>query len=340
MQYFQLSESTSTLSGLANAVGDRNVDAILTANEIKRTPRVREAFEARCQAAMAVSKPVTYQAKINILNTMTGDADVFEYACLMSEDAWRLYSVLNTFPGMLRIPESIVLPSSTSILGGTDEKVGTNTYVKVMDSLKEVPHTLDAAIFNTYSTTAKNLVSTTSSSRSTTNMYSMFNLPWGKITLYSALSDESIDFPVYPEELSDGRKANFTTMPNIIYQYEPWYMYESSGPRTVNYTFHFHRDMWTGDHRDGKANELVRFCEACCYPDYNGSAVNATTVTLYINGQKHIHGIMTEARPKWSGPIGLDGFYLECELEISITEVSETPLSYSSVRKKGIIGDK
>ena len=340
MQYFLLSDSTSTLSGLANAVGDRNVDAILTANEVPRTPRVKEAFEARCQAAMEVSKPVSYQVKINILNTMTGDADVFEYASLMSEDAWRLYSVLNTFPGMLRIPESITLPSSTSILGGNDAKVGTNTYVKVMDSLKSEPHTVDAAIFNTYSAVSKDTVMSQSNRSSKTNMYSMFNLPWGKITLYSSLSDESIDFPVYPEELSDGRKANYTTMPNTIYQYEPWYIYESSGPRTMTYTFHFHRDMWTGDHRDGKANELIRFCEACLYPDYNGSAVNATQVTLYINGQKHIHGIMTEVRPKWSGPIGLDGFYLECELELSITEVSEIPLNYQSVRKKGIIGDK
>lgn len=338
MQYFLLSKITSTLSGLAAAVGDRNVDSILTANELKRTPRIGDAFSRRCQEAMEISKPVSFQSKINYLNTMTGDADVFEHAAMMSDDAWRLYSVLNTFPGMLKIPESIVLPSSTSILGGTGDKVGTNIYVKVMDSLKTYPHKVDEAIFNTYSTSAKSLTSA-HSSEPPTNMYSMFNLPWGKITLYSSLSDDSIDFPVYPEELSDGRQANFAQMPNTIYQYEPWYTYESSGPRTVTYTFHFHRDMWTGNHLDGKASQLIRFCEACCYPDYNGSAVNVTSVTLYINGQKHIHGIMKEVQPKWSGPIGLDGFYLECTLELTIVEVSEIPLNYYSVRNKGIIGD-
>ena len=338
MQYLQISETT-TLTQLANMVGDRNVDAILTANSLKRTPNVGKAFAKLTERAMAISKPVSWEIKTNVLNTMTGDDDVFEYASTMSENAWRIYSVLDTFPGMLKIPESVVLPSSTSVLGGTDAKVGTNTYVKVMDSLKSESHTIDPAIFNTYSTISKDIVMTDRREGNKVDLYSMFKLPWGKITLYSSLSDETIDFPVYPEELSDGRKANFTTMPDTLYQYEPWYTYQSSGPRQMTYTFHFHRDMWTGNHLDGKANELVRFCEACCYPNYNGSAVNVTAVTLYINGQKHIHGIMTEVRPKWSGPIGRDGWYLECELEISITEVSEVPLSYQSMRQKGIIGD-
>lgn len=339
MQYLQISEST-TLTQLADIVGDRNVDAILSANELTRTPKIGEAFKAKCDAAMEISKPVSWQSKVNILNTMTGDADVFEYASTMSENSWRLFSVLNTFPGMLRIPESVVLPSSTSILGGDGTKIGTNTYVKVMRALQTVPHTVDAAIFNNYSTISKDTVMNPKPEGNKVDMYSMFKLPWGKITLYSSLSDESIDFPVYPEELSDGRKASYGTMPDVLYQYEPWYTYQSSGPRTMTYTFHFHRDMWTGNHLDGKANELIRFCEACCYPDYNGSAVHTTSVTLYINGQKHIHGIMTEVRPKWSGPIGLDGFYLDCELELSITEVSEIPLNYRSIRSKGIIGDK
>ena len=96
--------------------------------------------------------------------------------------------------------------------------------------------------------------------------------------------------------------------------------------------------MWSGDHRDGKANELIRFCEACCYPEYNGSAVNTSTVTLIIAGKPLIRGVMTDVSTTWSGPIGLDGYYLECELRISITEVSDKPLNYSYVKSREIIG--
>ena len=41
---------------------------------------------------------------------------------------------------------------------------------------------------------------------------------------------------------------------------------------------------------------------------------------------------------KWDGPIGLDGWYLHCELQISITEVSTSPLNYSVVKQKPLIG--
>ena len=147
-----------------------------------------------------------------------------------------------------------------------------------------------------------------------------------------------MDFPVYPEELSESTLANYTQMPELLYQYEPWQLYQSSGPRSITFTFHFHRDMWTGDHRDGKANQLIRFCEANCFPEYNGSAVNIPIATMYIKGQAFISGVVTEVTKEWSGPLGLDGFYLECTLGISITEIAPQPLNYSTVRRLPLIG--
>ena len=75
-----------------------------------------------------------------------------------------------------------------------------------------------------------------------------------------------------------------------------------------------------------------------CYPYYNGSAVNTSIVTIYVKGKSLITGVLTEASDDWSGPIGLDGWYLECTLKLSITEVSVQPLSYSTMRNKGLIG--
>ena len=223
---------------------------------------------------------------------------------------------------------------------GNGESVPSDIYNKVMKCLKNQT-TINPSIFNGYNavvSVASVGLTTNTAARGSDTTFQWFKLPWGMVTLHSSLDDSTIDFPVYPEELSDARKANFTQMPEQLYQYEPWQLYQSSGPREHTYNFHFHRDIWTGDHRDGKANELIRACEANCYPEFNGSAVNVSTVTLYIAGQPLISGVMTNVTVDWSGPLGLDDWYLECKLGITITEVSKDPLNFQTVKNKGLIG--
>ena len=99
-----------------------------------------------------------------------------------------------------------------------------------------------------------------------------------------------------------------------------------------------HRDMWSGDHSDGKANELIRFCEACCYPRFNGAAVNSGTVTLYIKGQPLISGIIEDVTVHWDGPILQDGWYGHFTLEITITEIASRALNYDVVKSMPLIG--
>lgn len=337
MQFLKISEKT-TLSDLVKKVGSRNVETILAKNNLKRTPNIGAALkELNDNIKSTVSSNVPWQKKSSVLNTFTQDSDIFEEACVLGEQDWKVLSNLGTFPGMLKIPETIKLPDDDDIIGN-GVGVKTAIYKHVMNSLKTPPNTIDMSVFSTYSSTRDlSIVDAVSRSTNGSTFDQWFKLPWGDIRLYSSLDDSSIDFPVYPEEMSDSRAANYTEMPDMLYQYEPWPVYQSSGPRNNSYTFKMHRDMWTGDHRDGKCNELVRFCEACCYPEYNGSAVNVTTVTLYIKGQPLISGILRKVDTRWGGPIGLDGFYLECELSIEIQEVSDTPLSYATVKQKGLI---
>jgi hypothetical protein len=194
-------------------------------------------------------------------------------------------------------------------------------------------------VFNEYNSSLPVNFSSSKSYGSSSNVLQFFNIPWGEVTLYDSLSGESVDFPVYPEEPGDGRKATYTQMPDTLYQYEPFYLYQSSGPRSCQYSFTFHRDMWTGNHKDGMANKLIRFCESCLYPKYNGSAVNTSIVTLYIHGDALIRGILTSVNKSWSGPILQDGWYGVCKLEIEISEVSSDPLTFDTVRSmKSIIG--
>lgn len=334
MQYISINKDT-TLVDLADRVGDRNVETFLAINGLTRSPNVGEQFSIMVENILSTGSTVDWQRKSTILNKFSGDSDIFEKAALLDSNSWKVLDALETFPNRLKVPETITLPSASDILGN-GQGVDSRVYENAMNSLANEPHTIDPGIFNQYST-IQNTQITGSVSQTSTNT-TLFNLPWGDITLYSSLAGDSIDIPVYPEELEDSVKANYTTMPDLLYQYEPWYVYQSSGPRSNSYTFHMHRDMWTGDHRDGKANELIRFCQAACYPEYSGSAVYSDTVTLYVKGSALITGILTAVNVKWSGPIGLDGYYLDFELVLDITEVSEQALSNSVVRAKSLIG--
>lgn len=327
---------TMTLSQLSNRVSHDNVGPILAANGLSWGPNVGSALTAACNAAVrSATSSVSWEQQYTMLNQITQDSDIFEYACLMSDSAWQTYASIGTFPGMLSIPSTVTISSGSDTLGN-GMPVANTVYNSVMSRLLVEPHTIDISAFNEYSSAGAAQAATYGDPGS--EIFNSFHIPWGEVTLWSSIDNDHVDFPVYPETIDDGVKAEYTTMPDMIYQFEPWYLYKSSGPRTPKYSFHFHRDMWTGDHRDGKANQLVRFCQAQCYPDYRGSAVVAPTVALYVAGDKLINGVVTDVSVSWTGPIGLDGWYLDCTLEISITEVATEPLNYAVVKNKPLIG--
>lgn len=336
MQYLKMTKDL-TLSALSNIVGERNVDTVLNANSMERSVNVGKAFYDRIKE-MAAGTEVDYQKKLNILNQFVGDSDLYEKAALGSEDDWQALAQYSCFTDAIKIPIEVKLPPSTGVLGN-GEPVSDSIYRRCTNSLLE-EHEIPSSIFSDYNTSyAGNYVGVTDDGRVFMGEpFQWFNLPWGEIALYSSISQELVYFPVYPEGFDDGRSANYEEMPEMLYQYEPWKVYKSSGPRELSFTFTFHRDMWTGDHRDGNANDLIRACEANCYPEYDGSLVNVPIVTLYLHGRNFITGVMTNCTANWDKPIGLDGYYLMCKLSFTITEISPEPLDYHTVRQKGLIG--
>lgn len=335
MQFLKISDNMS-LSELSDAVGSRNVDSVLNLNSLSRSPNIGKQFSKLVNDTMSNTNGVPPQRKATILNTLTSEADVFETAALQSNSDWKVLDSLGTMPGMLRIPDSITLPDSVSMLGGTNNPIAKNIREIAVKSMNDTGY-VDPSIFNEYSSRRSSQIMDTTT---VSNPIQWFKLPWGEISLFSSLSGNSIDFPVYPKGFDDGVHANYDTMPDLIYQYEPWQIYKGSGPRTVTYEFDIHRDMWSGDHRDGKCNELIRFCQANCYPKFQGASVQTATVSLYIAGEKHITGIMTDVKVAWDeeSPIGLDGFYLHLNLSLTITEVSDEALTYETIQQKGLIG--
>ena len=224
MQFLEINNKT-TLSQLNNRIGTRNVDSVLQYNNLQRVPNIGQAFADMSSLNAqnytevdnngVVSHEVSYNRKINILNTLTTDEDVFEAASLQNSEGWKLLSVVGTMPNYLRIPSTLILADGADILGGTGVSINKTVYYKAMQYLNR-NEDVDPVIYNTYSERRGTSI--------TGNVYTpmalqWFKIPWGEITLYSSLNNSSVDFPVYPETYDDERQANYDTMPDLLYQY-------------------------------------------------------------------------------------------------------------------------
>lgn len=335
MQYVQIKQNT-TLNDLRNIVGTSNLESVLAVNSLTRSPNIGAAVIARSNEIIRAAKDVTIDFKKSALSRASQDSDVFETLALSSESGWKVYQATDALEGTLKVPDGISIPYSQNIIGDS-VRVPKSIFSQVLADISNPPHSINPEIFTAYYRRPGPKISE-SVQYNYSNMFQYFKIPWGQMSIYSSIAKEAKDFPVYPEEVADGVKANYQTMPEIIYQYEPWQLYTSSGPRSNSYTFKMHRDMWTGDHRDGKCNELIRFCMANCYPEYNGSAVNSSTVSLYMNGQLLIQGVLTDVSVTWDGPLGLDSYYLVCTVRLNIIEVSPQPLDFWTMRAKPLIG--
>ena len=339
MQFLKIDEET-TLDDLSSVVGYDNVEAVLVLNGIKRTPEVGKALKRRTEEAKSIEIADTpekiLQKKVSIMNDCAKDAEVFETAAMLDDTGWNIFAYTGTFEGALKIPDYMTLPKNDTVIGN-ERTVNKYEYDSIMYSIEH-----GEKAWNNFEGFQQYVAGTLANINKNTGVeaFNWFKLPIGDVTMYSSLAGESIDFPCYPSEFTDGVTATYDTMPDMLYQYEPWQIYKSSGPRKCTFTFDIHRDMWSGNHEDGECNRLIRFCEANCYPEYNGAAVNTAMVTMYIKGQALITGILTDVTPNWDtdSPIGHDGFYLHLKLSLSITEVSQSRLNYSAVRSKGLIG--
>ena len=355
MQYLTISNN-DTLQSLSKIVGRQNVELVLAENSLERVPKVGRQYKENYDAFVSeYHDDVTPSRKAALLNTLTDNEEVFEKACLMDDTEWKFFSEYQSFQDAIKVPVSVNLPYSTRVIGSnigngvvqvgsnvglsTTSGVDAEVYSSVMKSLRD-NDTIDPSIFNRVNSQPP---ASLTGGRGTLRQQARvpqyaYNLPWGKVIIYSSVLDQSIDIPAYPEEMETERSANYTAMPDIIYQYEPWIVYQSSGPRTQTIDFHLHRDLWSGDHRDGRANALIRFCEANTFPKYSGSNVVSSIVKIFIAGKLFISGVLTRTRVSWSGPLGLDNWYLEFKLSLTIQEVSEFALNINSVSQLGLIG--
>ena len=334
---FLMIDKNLTLRQLSSYVGSQQANSVLNLNGLKRQRDLYNQYKRKCDDIVKSAENVSWKRKSEILNLFSTDSDVFEYAAVQDEDGWKVLSSAMSFRDAIAVPETVEIVQYDDVLGNR-KAVASDVYKSVMTSL-ELTGEINTSLFNDFSTIKPSTARYGSSSnRSVNGLFQAFRIPWGDIKFYSQLSDESVDIPAYPESLKQSRPATYSNMPDMLYQYEPWYMYSSSGPREVTFDFHLHRQMWTGDETDGKANEMIRFIEASTFPRYQGSNVNSDICTLYIKGAAYIRGIVTNVEVEWLGPIGSDGFYLEFNLSISFSEVSSKALNYDVVKSMPLLG--
>ena len=151
MKYVPISENT-TLSDLINIVGERNIDYILQANGLIRSVKIGKQLLDRTAYLADVDFATNAQTKLNVLNSLVADSDVYEKAALGDDRDWYSLAKYGTFYNYIKIPDEISIPASSGILGN-GEPISNDLYEQCVDSLLgkrpyTEPNTIDPIIFN------------------------------------------------------------------------------------------------------------------------------------------------------------------------------------------------
>ena len=163
--------------------------------------------------------------------------------------------------------------------------------------------------------------------------------------LYISHLDEGYQYwmlPGYPEKVSD----NTFIDNNALGRSAPVYTFSSSGPRTVQISLTFHRDMFeeinqvSGANRftsgDDMAEQFIHAIQAIAVPKYNLSnkAIEPPLVAIRLGREVFIKGIVSGGvSVSYGKPILDNEKYAIIEISFTVSEVD--PYDASTVFKNG-----
>lgn len=168
--------------------------------------------------------------------------------------------------------------------------------------------------------------------------------------LYISHLDEDYQYwmlPGYPEEVADSMNSTFGST-TALGRSAPVYTYSSSGPRTVQISLEFHRDMFEeinmqakgGVHRfdsgDDMADSFIKAIQSIAVPKYNLSnkAIEPPLVAIRLGREVFIKGIVDGGiRVGYKKPILSDEKYAIINISFTVAEVD--PYDSSTVFKNG-----
>jgi hypothetical protein len=149
--------------------------------------------------------------------------------------------------------------------------------------------------------------------------------------------------PCYPDSVSDSMGSNFTQS-NTLGRSAPIFTFGYSGPRTVNITLRFHRDMFEEEgfsnvipkEGEDKAESFIHALQAIAVPRYNLSnkAIEPPLISLRLGSEVFIKGVVTSSiNVTFSKPILVNEKYANIEISFSVSEVD--PYDASTVFENG-----
>ena len=166
--------------------------------------------------------------------------------------------------------------------------------------------------------------------------------------LYISHLDEEFQFwqlPCTPETISDSMASTFNET-SALGRSAPVFTYSKSGPRTVQVSLKFHRDMMdvlnAGTSNvalklgDDYVDALIKALQAIALPRYNLSnkAVEPPLVALRLSQEVFIKGVVTSAIGlEYALPILSNGKYAQVSISFTVSEVD--PYDATTVFQNG-----
>lgn len=167
--------------------------------------------------------------------------------------------------------------------------------------------------------------------------------------LYISHLDEEYQYwmlPGYPEEVTDSLNSSFGEA-TALGRSAPVYTYSSSGPRSIQITLEFHRDMFeeinqhSGVPRkfndgDDLADNFVKAIQSIAVPKYNLSnkAIEPPLVAIRLGREVFIKGIVSGGvRVTYKKPILSNEKYAVIGIGFTVSEVD--PYDSTTIFKNG-----
>lgn len=163
--------------------------------------------------------------------------------------------------------------------------------------------------------------------------------------LYISHLDEEFKYwqlPGYPEEVTDQMESSFQAN-TALGRSAPVYTFSSSGPRSIQISLNFHRDMFEEMPsnvipRDGedKAESFIHALQAIAVPKYNLSnkAIEPPLVAVRLGREVFIKGVVTSGISITYGkPILINEKYATMKVSFTVSEVD--PYDSTTVFKNG-----
>lgn len=166
--------------------------------------------------------------------------------------------------------------------------------------------------------------------------------------LYISHLDEDFQFwqlPCTPETISDSMASTFNET-SALGRSAPVFTYSKSGPRTVQVSLKFHRDMMDALNAgtsnvavklgDDYVDTLIKALQAISLPRYNLSnkAVEPPLVALRLSQEVFIKGVVTSAIGlEYALPILSNGKYAQVSVSFTVSEVD--PYDATTVFQNG-----